>query len=205
MTLEASVAAFKQDLRQLGPATVVDNYLLREECAGDIDFDQRELRERVSRRFSVPVESVYIVGSAKFGFSLHDKYMDTASPRPAYSPFSDESDIDIAIVDAGLFDDIWKMCFEFWERTFFGYSLARWDKAEDFRDYVFRGWMRPDMLPAAPTVTWSRLWFQFFQRLMSERAAGDNRITAALYREMYFFRKYQEFSVQRALAKLPEV
>lgn len=202
MALAPMVADFQDDARRLSAQQLVEKYILPEECAADIHFDQRALRERIAKRFTVPVEAVFIVGSAKLGFTLHDKDMNEEVPRPAYSAFSAASDVDIAIVDAGLFDHIWKMCFDYWDRTGYRFGLPLWDQANDFRNYIFRGWMRPDMLPAVQAVSYSRQWFQFFQRLMSERAAGDNRITAGLYREPYFFERYQEYSVAKAQARL---
>jgi predicted nucleotidyltransferase len=202
MTLASIVADFQNDARQLPPGEMVQKYIMPTVCAGAISFDERVLRERIARRFLVPVEGVVIVGSAKLGFTLHDKDMEEEVPRPAYSPFSAASDIDIAIVNEHLFDHIWKLCFDYWDRAGYRYGLPLWDKANDFRNYIFRGWMRPDMLPASKAVNYSRNWFQFFERLMSERAAGDNRITAGLYREAYFFERYQGFSIAKAQARL---
>lgn len=202
MALSPNVKGFQDDARLLTSQQLVAKYILPEQCGADIGFDQKALRARIARRFTVPLESVFIVGSAKLGFTLHDKYMNEEVPRPAYSEFSAASDIDIAIVSETLFDHIWKMCFDYWDRTGYRFGLPLWDQANDFRNYLFRGWMRPDMLPAAQAVSYSRQWFQFFQRLMSDRVAGDNRITAGLYREPYFFERYQEFSIARAQAKL---
>lgn len=75
-------------------------------CANDCIMERVDyFREMVSKNFNIGFHSVYIVGSAKTGFSL--------SPRKILTKFrdgtSDEkaSDIDIAIISDKLYKQIW--------------------------------------------------------------------------------------------------
>ena len=196
-----SIANFRAALRELTVDQLFDQYISVEECAAHLDFDQHALRDRIARRFNVSDEQVQIVGSAKLGFTLVDKYMDTDDPRPAFSLFDDNSDIDIAIVSDRLFDEIWKIVFEMWHSSGYQFSANFWPTARQFRNYHFRGWMRPDKLPYEAGVAYRRDWFRFFERLVGERLAGDHRINAGVFREPYFLKQYQTVGLERAKAK----
>ncbi len=200
MAFEDDVAAFKADLGQLSLDQVFDRYIGADRCAAPVDFDTQALRERIAERFRVDVANVLIVGSTKLGFTLVDKDMGAKTPRPAFSPFSYSSDVDVAIIAPELFDHIWKLCFQFWHTSGYRSALTMWNSGHSFREYIFRGWMRPDKLPSEADVSYTRLWFEFFRSLMSERAAGDHIIRAGLYRDEYFLRHYQSVAVERRQA-----
>jgi hypothetical protein len=200
--VEEDIDRFKADLQELDAGAMFDRYVAPDVCAAPIDFDAENLRQRIARRFQVPFENVMIVGSAKLGFTLREKVYDEGDRRPAFSPFSDESDVDVAIVSEALFDHIWKLCFQFWHTSGYQATQAAWGRGEDFRNYIFRGWMRPDMLPVETAVGYRRKWFEFFRRLISERAAGDYRVNAGLYRDEYFLRTYQSIALEEAKRRL---
>lgn len=67
------------------------------------DYDL--LRRLLAEGLSLSEESMTIVGSAKTGFSL--------DPKNPFIPLHSESDIDVLIVDAEMFDEFW-------------YSLLEW-------------------------------------------------------------------------------
>jgi hypothetical protein len=123
----------------------------------------------------------------------------TEEDRPPFSPFADSSDVDVAIISDRLFDEMWKRCFQFWHLS--GYSKAAnyWPRGKNFRDYIFRGWMRPDCLPTEASIELRNEWFEFFRQMTNERFAGDYPIKAGLYRERYFLERYQWQSLDKAL------
>jgi hypothetical protein len=190
------IARFKADLLLLSPDDVFSRYILPAPCKGASDIDERALRERIAKNFAIDVERVIIVGSAKLGFTLrHKRAFDRRNERPPFSPFCQNSDVDVAIVSDALFDSIWKKCFEFWHGSGYGNATNYWPGGAHFRDYIFRGWMRPDHLPSEGDFTYKTEWFDFFRRLTSDRAAGDYKVTAGLYRELYFLKMYQTVKI----------
>lgn len=197
------IEQFKSDVQNLTADQVFDQYIAVEQCAGYPNLDQKALRARVAEHFGIEPGHVLIVGSAKIGFCLTDKRVDEGEdPRPAFSPFDESSDIDVAIISDRVFDEIWKRAFEFWHTSGYSRSWGYWSGGKDFRNYVFRGWMRPDKLPSEGSFKYKDEWFDFFRQLTSERAAGDFKITAGLYREPYFLRAYQSISIMAARAKV---
>jgi hypothetical protein len=99
------LARFKADVISLPPSEVFGRYILPDACMGATDIDQRSLRELIASNFEVELKSIIIVGSAKLGFTLRRKQKSEGEDeRPAFSPFSENSDIDVAIVSDALFD-----------------------------------------------------------------------------------------------------
>jgi len=194
------LARFKSDLSTLPADEVYRRYVLPDTCMGLIDVDQRSLREKIATKFEVDVAKVVIVGSAKLGFTLMPK---NRGYRPAFSKFSENSDIDVAIISDVLFDQIWKQCFEFWDNSGYAKSPSYWDEAQSFRNYIFRGWLRPDKLPAEGKYRYKKDWFSYFKRqLPNERAAGDYSVNAGVYREEYFLEAYQKISINQCRASI---
>jgi hypothetical protein len=197
------IEQFKADLQHLSASEIFEQYIAVEECAGFPELNQTGLRQRVADHFGISADQVVVVGSAKVGFCLTDKRVkDGEGPRPAFSPFDDQSDVDLAIVSDGLFDDIWKRSFEFWHTSGYAQGWGYWSSGKDFRNYIFRGWMRPDKLPSEGLFRYKDEWFDFFRLLVSERAAGDYRITAGLYRESYFLQAYQSIAISACKARV---
>lgn len=195
------LARFKADCTALAPPDIYQRYVAGEQCAGLTEVDVGALRGRIAERFGIDRAGITIVGSAKLGFTItHKRAWKHIPARPMFSPFSENSDVDVAIVSDALFDDIWKRCFRFWQES--GYGDDYWQEGPNFRDYLFRGWMRPDKLPSEGNFTYRNEWFDFFRRLTSERAAGDYKITAGLYREAYFLESYQQSAIRRCAAKV---
>lgn len=201
MTVDpAYLTAFKADLIALSVNEMFTKYIAPEVCHGLPDIDQLALRQAVADRFDLTLANVMIVGSAKIGFTLTYKEAKNAfeEDRPPFSSFSDQSDVDVAIISDSLFDDIWKRSFEFWHSS--GYSEANqyWPRGKNFREYFFRGWMRPDMLPNEASIQIKNEWFEFFRYVTNAGFAGDYPIKAGVYREQYFLERYQSQSLEKA-------
>ncbi len=200
MALDSTyLAEFKVNLLSLSAEEMFARYIAPDTCRGLVDIDQAELRGQIADHFEITPECVLIVGSAKLGFTLRHKMAKSPDelPRPPFSEFSDSSDVDIAIVSDRLFDDIWKASFRFWHTSGYANAGAYWPSGKSFREYFFRGWMRPDHLPAEGGFRYRSDWFDFFRRLTSARAAGDYKISAGLYREAYFLEAYQTIAINQ--------
>ena len=199
---------FRADLLSMEADAIYEKWIACEECRGTIDFDVTHMRETIAQEFRVEVNAVKLVGSAKLGFTILDKRRHSVvagreqqrrlatDHRPMFSEFDVSSDVDVAIVSFELFEDIWKQCFQYWGLTEFNDEPA-WPKGREFRDYFFRGWMRPDKLPTGGAFPYSNYWFDYFRQQTSNRLAGDFKITAGLYRDEDFLRHYQAIAIRK--------
>lgn len=134
----------------------------------------------MSREFQVHPSSIVVVGSTRTGFSLN--------PKRRLRPVRRRSDIDVAIVSADLFDDLW-------ERV---YAYSRADRSWDtrwFRKTLFKGWIDPRSLPTGPTFEAAAHWGKVFDDLMQSRRFGLRSISARLYRTWERLELYHEQSV----------
>ncbi|TAY90229.1 hypothetical protein [Rhizobium leguminosarum] len=192
----AYIEGFKTDLLSLSSHEIYAKYIEIDQCRGFETLNDGTLRQIVADHFGISLAEVIIVGSAKLGFTLRPKRARDSDEedRPRFSPFSDRSDVDVAIVSPTVFDAVWEQTFTFWHSS--GYLQGNyWPKGGDFRQYIFRGWMRPDMLPSEGTFTYKNHWFDFFRSLTNLRAAGDFKISAGLYRNMHFLEHYQHIAI----------
>lgn len=77
-----------------------DVYLLRERYQEHAPQVYHDIKVATSDVLDVSVKNVAIVGSAKTGYSL--------TPGRDYSPFNDESDLDLVVVSDNLFRELWE-------------------------------------------------------------------------------------------------
>lgn len=177
----ARVAKFKEDLRARSHSSVVRRHITFGDCY-ILDSDQEfDLREAVAARFDLHPNDIFVVGSAKLGFSI--------APHKRFRPFANRSDIDLAVISPALFDQLWEAAF------LYRASVGFWDKEQDFVRYLSQGWIRPDKLPTGPFFPQSDDWFGFFRTLSSSGRFGRYKIAAGIYRSHFFFENYQLASV----------
>ncbi|MBP1472993.1 hypothetical protein J7I44_01695 [Frateuria sp. MAH-13] len=177
--IKARIIAFKECVLSHGVERALSDHILKHDCSiVGRDFERR-LRGAVAEHFGADVELVYIVGSAKLGFS----------PKPGqyFKPFSDQSDVDIAIVCPDLFSRIWHEVSEM-ERAHEYFDF------EKFKHYLFMGWIRPDKMPSKSYET-CREWWDFFRRLSGSEEFMRLKISAGLYYDRKFLRRYQLVSL----------
>ena len=120
-----------------------------------------------------------MVGSAKLGFSI--------APTQRYRPFGEESDIDLAVVSSQLFDTFAQATFDYWRHT------PYWPQYQTCVKYMFRGWIRPDLLP--PALAQRKRWWEFFQALTAEGTFGTYQIRAGLYKSWHYLDSYHSICI----------
>lgn len=170
---------FKRDLNQHDNKTLVDRYYYSTSGPVLNNEQQASLRRRISDHFEVSVRDVILVGSAKLGFTVRGK-----PGRPALSHFGDSSDIDVAIISGPLFLKYWQKAFSHWVQK------GEWTRAPKFKEYLFRGWLRPDKLPTEPDFPLSKDWFEFFRSLQVSGEYGGYKIAAGMYINEHFWEDY---------------
>ncbi len=168
-------ATFKTDLLGLPTTRFIRKWLVFGGCHAYPDnHDYYSLVEPVADHFCIHPTSVFVVGSAKLGFSI--------APKKRYMAFDDnKSDIDLVIVSDRLFDQVWQ---EFYEAKA---NDIWWEHRKAFLKYLFAGWLRPDFFPDVRTATGDG-WFEFFASISKVQPA---KVNGALYRTWAFFESYQ--------------
>lgn len=166
-------------------------------------FDGKEdgfyaFRKMIANQFQVPFHEIYIVGSAKLGFSPHKQ-----------KEFDLNSDVDVAVVSSALFDQIMEVIR--------GYQMelrgARRKVSESeinlyhqFLEYVAIGWIRPDKLPLSFQISeLKNNWFEFFDSISYGRSeVGNYKVAAGVYKsyhhlEMYLVSGMKELRISKVL------
>jgi hypothetical protein len=182
MTTEERIQSFRHELPLRDVSDLVQRHITHGECFTLSAASYIDLKSRIASKFGIHTSEVVVVGSAKLGFSI--------VPSKRYRPFGEYSDIDVALSSGDLFDAIWKDVFDYWARPEF------WLGLDDFRKYLFRGWMRPDKLPPARSFARSQEWWEFFRQLTTGGDFGPYKITGALYKNWHFLEKYQQKCVR---------
>lgn len=141
------------------------------------------LRTEVASHFNLHPNEILIVGSAKLGFSI--------APNKRYINFSDTSDIDVVLVSNSLFDEIWQSTFDYYNNG------GDWSQFKDFKNYHFRGWIRPDKFPPERSFQRCSDWWEFFRELTKSGKYGQYKIRGALYKSWHYLENYQKFCTQR--------
>ena len=181
--IERLVANFTDYLEtQPDDALVVSEKILHGSAFAIGEDAHFKVKRAVAENFGINVSTdVFLVGSAKMGFSL--------APHKRYREFGDRSDIDLAIVNHDLYNRVWHEVHEYKE------SGADWPEKPMFERYLSWGWIRPDKLPRSETFKFTNEWWDFFRSLQAARTAGPYKVAAALYHDFPFFMKYQQRSV----------
>lgn len=179
---------FQDDLPNLDAGQIIRKHITLGDPFVLTRDDLIRLKEAIGDEFTIHPKNVYLVGSGQLGFSI--------APQKRYRPFGETSDIDIALVADDLFDAVWEQVFNY--RNEVGY----WPEERRFKDYLFRGWIRPDKLPNAESFPLGDRWWNFFRGLTRSGEFGMYKITAGLYRTDHFFETYQGICVGQCQSEL---
>jgi len=145
--------------------------------------DLQLLRDHLVRSLTLAPDNITVIGSAKTGFSL--------SPHNFPRAFSDDSDIDVLVVDARLFDAVWH-CLLAWNyprrHTLWG---SDWTWLKHRREDLYWGWFAPDKIRfdglsfphfLTPLRDISTKWFNAFRGLGLVPAFAGRDVSGRLYR-----------------------
>ncbi|WP_375103255.1 hypothetical protein ACDZ28_26710 [Paenibacillus sp. RS8] len=143
-----------------------------------------EFRSKIARQFNLNFGEVFIVGSAKFGFSYIKG-----------TEFSYESDIDVVLVNEQLFEHFYQKISEYqYQMDRFHHTISLDEKKQynKFLRYLVKGWMRPDLLPYSFQIEiLKKEWFNFFNSISNGKSeVGNYEVKAGLYKGYYYLEKY---------------
>ncbi|WP_420578633.1 hypothetical protein [Ekhidna sp.] len=149
--------------------------------------------DNIAFYFQIPLNSVQIVGSAKTGRSFHKN-----------STFnSQNSDLDVAIIDSSLFlkysEYVFNQTKGFRDRSDFPIRDGR-STYEEYRQYLARGIFRPDLMPTGKKRA---NWNKFFGKLSSKNKDMFKSINAGIYFSEMFFEYKQTKVIENYLNNRP--
>ena len=154
--------------------TIVEEFLI----AGlpyafkDSPTDYDALRSAIGSALALAVDTMTAIGSGRIGYSL--------SPEKYGVPFSTESDLDVAVVSAELFDTAWFELLRLGRKYFsLEKQVQSWIAAHR-ENHIFWGFMIPDRLPGA--VKLSPNWFRTFKGLARNPTLAGRPVNGRLYR-----------------------
>jgi len=183
---------FRELLKSAEAEQIVEDIVLggaaQHVAAEDLEFIHRAIAEK----FSVLVEEVeiYIVGSAKLGFSISEKNKN-GKILPRYRLFSPDSDIDIAVICPKIFEMIW---YELSSYAHFNTYLP-WDSGK-VGDYLVCGWLRLDKLPHRIRMRRWDDWRDCFRHVSAAPRFKSRSVTGGLFYSKDFLKQYQLRSVK---------
>ncbi len=153
-------------------------------------------REKISRKYEVNINDISIVGSGKLGFSYEKN-----------TEFSLESDVDVVIVNAGLYENYQQAICDYQyqiDRLKKNITVGELEQYNKFLAYFIKGWMRPDLLPSSFDIEILRdNWFQYFKTLSNGRSeVGNYKVSAGLFKNLGYFKKYHLQSITRLYQKI---
>lgn len=151
-----------------------------------LDEMKFDILHQISEHHKVDINHILIAGSAQTGESFHNETL--------FNPKT--SDLDIAIVDAGLYEK----CLQITHMATRDYSdLSGFQRKEgisvytDFLINLGRGFFRPDLMP---TCTFKNQWFDFFQTLSKKYQSNFESINCGVYSSLHFFQMKQSNNIE---------
>ena len=165
----------------------------------------QDLRARVAGGLDCQEDDILVIGSAKMGYSL--------APRKFGQPFTDHSDIDVIVISATLFDEIWLSVIRWHYRR--RYRLPPSDRLWDQQrrgdlywgylnptGFQYRGLSRSRQLQPAKRV--SVTWFNVFQALGRIPTFAGRRVGGRLYRSWDHAVSYHDHGLRQLRTALAD-
>ncbi len=196
-----SIDDFRAALTSQSPREIVDRVLLTAvpHVFGENRSDYTAFRKQLAAGLQVSPDGIFIVGSAMTGFCL--------SPDNYPRRFGDESDVDVVVCDAEMFDRIWFQLLQWDHPNRYGgvYGLER-DTVVKWRKDIYWGWVRPDKL-MTPSLNRRRglksvqeigsRWFETFKLVANHPPLFGREISGRLYRTLEHVIMYHADGIRR--------
>ncbi|WP_444999211.1 hypothetical protein [Halomonas mongoliensis] len=158
------------------------------------DDEFYEFRKRISCKFKIPFNEIYITGSGKLGFSPFKR-----------KEFDYDSDIDVALVSEKLFDEIMSDIAKYQMVLRQNREVVHVREIKmyhSFLEYTALGWIRPDKLPVSFQMKALKDdWFEFFRSISDGRSeVGNYQVNAGVFKTYQHLEDYT-FSGIKSLKK----
>jgi hypothetical protein len=161
-------------------------------------------RDELVSGLGISRTDIRVVGSGRFGFSM--------KPGHNLKSFTDNSDIDVVIVNSDIFDELWlALLSAAYPRPPIVQRLGGW--LERRRNELYTGWLTPlDIkldkrivgVKAEPVLTFNTRWFNTLKQASRFPARRHEDITGRLYRTWRHAELYHLDSLARLRNSLME-
>ncbi len=191
-----TAAIFRASLSSGDVDAIVDQYLLVPGAVHVEAVDIDHIHVQLAESYNVPqVEvQVWITGSAKLGFSISEKKKRDAPALPRYRPFSEHSDIDVAVVSRSIFERVWR------DLSLHSHRQPRFPReAKRLGDYLVCGWLRPDYFPKNVRLPHCDAWWDQFRRLSADPRFRRIPVRGALFHSIDQLRTYMGRAVSECI------
>lgn len=189
MNIDEKIEEFKKSLNSLDDDEIVEKFILGAESlhlnARQIHF----IKRKVATIYGIQDSEIeiFIVGSAKLGFSLSEK-KSSGTIKPRYRKFSIDSDIDVAIISSKIFNQLWNS----FSTHSYNHNYFPWD-SDKLGDYLISGSFRPDKFP---NIFESIRWWDCFNKLSNNNQLDRRKVSGCIYYSYDMLKKYQIRSVR---------
>lgn len=188
MKLEEIIKEFRENLLLKSAEEIVEERILTKDAKHLSTEQITFIKNKIANWYNINQEEIqiYIVGSAKLGFSISEKNSN-GNKKPRFRKFDIDSDIDVAIVSEKIFSEIWSSFSSF----SFSKSYYPWD-SNKLGDYLVSGSLRPDKFPS---IFQSKRWWDCIRLLSNNRKLKRRKVRACLYYSTEMLKNYQIRSV----------
>lgn len=190
------IADFKKSLVENPAQDVVANIILAgsaKHVSGEaLRYAEALLRSTFQIEPKYPLE-IFVVGSAKLGFSIAEKPVPGSEPLPRYRAFDPyNSDIDVAVVCQKLYFDLWR------DLSTYAHNQTPFPWDSPLGKYAIVGWLRPDHFPRLQRPISCTKWWELFHTLSTSKEFGRRKVHGGLYFHKSFLSQYQQRAVLSA-------
>jgi hypothetical protein len=183
--LETALTAFRARLGHASPESIVREFITHGASAVLDVKTYTRLREHAGEVLQIaPNQNVYLVGSAKLGFSI--------KPGRRYGLFNDDSDVDLAIVASSLYERLWT------ETRAYARGGGYWDHDDrnHFKNDHANAVIKPYVLADSDSIPTKRMLFDLQAEL--QRVGGSPYpVTIAVWHNIHALEEYQTLSVKK--------
>lgn len=152
-------------------------------------------KRRLASVLDVDPAGLVVVGSAALGVSLN--------PSKNFRPFQDDSDVDLAVVDARHFDVAWRHLRTMSRDQYNRLSVRSRASIDSHRkNYVFSGTIATDAI--LQVFPFAEQWLNATEEMRHVSPIDGRSLNVRLYRDYDALRAYQLESIQRARLRLLE-
>lgn len=164
-----------------------------------------DFRAELAGSLGIAAEDITVVGSGRFGVSL--------KPGKNLKQFTDASDIDVAIINAGLFDRFWIALLEAaYPRHPYTGMVGGW--LRERRNEIYTGWLTPLKIKvdhrifgrrSSEVVTLRSTWFDALKVAGRHPPRRHSDIRGRLYRTTRHAELYHQSSLKALRRSLSSV